>query len=300
MNKYLENHNKFIEDIVKEKYLRGNEKTWEDVKLRITNSLPDSCKKKLIIDAIMHDRFIPAGSILASLGVKDCEDSMSNCYYIPLTEDSIEGIYDTNKRLARTFSKRGGSGSSITALRPTGAKVNNAANSSSGAVSFVPLAAKTTETIGQGGRRAALLLDISIRHPDALRFIKMKAHPEQVFPKDTFTGSLPDLSQMNVSIAGTDEFMEAVEQNQLWHFEFPDIEHDKDFYNKNWDGNYEHWEKIGGRLKRYGSMTAREVMDIWAECAHQCGDPGVLWVDRLKDAPAASVNDALVPVGANP
>lgn len=298
---YQQSHENFISDTLSDKYLRGEEKTYADIKKRIISALPPESKAFLEMEgAISCNRFLPAGSILASFGIKESKDSLSNCYYIPLQRDSIEEIFDTNKRLARTFSKRGGCGTSITVLRPKGTKVDNAAKTSTGAVSFVPLFAETCNRIGQEGRRAALLIDISIRHPDALDFIKMKASPEEVFEKDIFTGELPSLSTVNVSLNVTDAFMQAVKDDTDWKFEFPDIEEDKELYNKYWDGNYENWAKHGGKLKTYKTMKAKEVMDLWALCAWKCGDPGGMFLNNAQTAPAAEVHESLVPIGCNP
>ncbi|HAU88398.1 MAG TPA: ribonucleoside-diphosphate reductase, adenosylcobalamin-dependent, partial [Lachnospiraceae bacterium] len=90
----------------------------------------------------------------------------SNCYVVPIEGDTIEDIYDANKHMARIFSKGGGVGTDISILRPRGAKVNNAAKSSTGAVSFLDLFNETGEVISQHGRRGATMVSIDCSHPD--------------------------------------------------------------------------------------------------------------------------------------
>jgi ribonucleoside-diphosphate reductase alpha chain len=77
---------------------------------------------------------------------------LSNCYFLPIKHDSIEGIYECKKELARVFSYRGGSGIDISILRPANSVVNNSCLFSSGAVSFLPEFSETARTIGQNGK----------------------------------------------------------------------------------------------------------------------------------------------------
>ena len=95
-------------------------------------------------------RFIPGGRILFGAGQKR-RATLLNCYYMPIKEDSIEGIFEWCKEAARTYSFGGGVGTDISILRPKGAPVNNSAIYSTGAVSFMDLLSTTTGTIGQAG-----------------------------------------------------------------------------------------------------------------------------------------------------
>lgn len=135
-------------NIWKNKY-RWNEESFEEWFERVSGGNADI--KRLIIEK----KFLFAGRILANRdlfrhGVKV---TYSNCYYSGQPEDNIESIYDTGKHLARTFSYGGGSGIDLTGLAPAGAKINNAAKQTSGALSFADLYNLTTATIGQDGRR---------------------------------------------------------------------------------------------------------------------------------------------------
>lgn len=94
---------------------------------------------------------IPGGSVLAGIGT-DKPVSLSNCYVIS-TDDSISGIFNTAKEMANIYKRRGGVGTDLSNLRPRGAKVNNAANTTTGVIPFMDLFSQTTNTIGQDGRR---------------------------------------------------------------------------------------------------------------------------------------------------
>lgn len=107
--------------------------------------------KRLIIEK----KFLFGGRILSNRGLDKLGKKVtySNCYVLPEVEDSIESIYKTCSDLARTFSLGGGVGISISKLRPKGAKVNNTAETTTGACSFMNTFSQVAETIGQNGRR---------------------------------------------------------------------------------------------------------------------------------------------------
>ena len=104
-------------------------------------------------ELIRAKKFLFGGRILASRGVKDRKVTYSNCYVISLPKDSIESIFDTATKLARTYSYGGGCGTDVSNLRPKNATVHNAAKTTSGAVSFMDFFSYVTGLIGQEGRR---------------------------------------------------------------------------------------------------------------------------------------------------
>src|SRR5579884_1741716 len=118
-------------------------------------------------------RFIPGGRIMHAVGNPKRVTAL-NCYVIPIKDDSIEAIFEWMKEAARTYSLGGGVGTDISVLRPQGAPVNNAARTSTGSTSFMELMSLTTGTIGQSGRRGALMITIADHHPDVLDFIRIK------------------------------------------------------------------------------------------------------------------------------
>ncbi|GAU08247.1 adenosylcobalamin-dependent ribonucleoside-diphosphate reductase [Desulfoplanes formicivorans] len=229
----LEEHIRFQESVSSKKYQirdrkgRLQEHSFTDVRNRLCReflkySRFDKEKNQQVCEMIQAGRFIPAGSILSGLGNEHSKCSLSNCYLAKIESDSLEGIFEAQKKLARTYSYRGGSGIDITILRPAGDPVNNAAVSSSGAVSFMPLFSELTNTIGQNGRRGALMISLDIRHPDTRRFIWSKSKPEEIFGVDSLTGKTQDVFGANISLKVTDAFMHAVEEDLDWTFVFPE------------------------------------------------------------------------------
>ena len=160
-------------DIWAKKYQNNGEsfEKWLD---RVSNG--DEDVKQLIVDK----KFLFGGRILASRGVTDRKVTYSNCYVLPQVEDSIEGIYDTAKHLARTFSYGGGVGIDISNLRPKGSPVNNAAKTTSGAVSFMDTFSQVSSVIGQAGRRGALMISMDCNHPDIEDFIDAKKNTDKL------------------------------------------------------------------------------------------------------------------------
>ena len=122
----------------------------------------------------MDKKFLFGGRILSNRGIKDRGITYSNCYVVKPPEDSIEGIYEAAMKLARTFSYGGGCGIDISNLREKDAEVHNAAKTTSGAVSFMPVFEQTARVIGQNGRRGALMISMDCDHPDIHDFIDAK------------------------------------------------------------------------------------------------------------------------------
>ena len=128
-----------------------------------------------------------------------------------MPEDNIESIFDTAKAAARTYSYGGGCGFSLSKLRPRGMKVNNAARTTTGSVSFMDLYSMVTGLIGQEGRRGALMLSISCDHPDLEEFIGIKS-------------DLNKVTKANISIRITDKFMAAVKNKKPFTLSFTRVE----------------------------------------------------------------------------
>lgn len=173
----------------------------------------------------------------------------SNCYVVPIEDDTIEAIYEANKHMARIFSKGGGVGTDISILRPRNAKVNNAAKSSTGAVSFLDLFNETGNVISQHGRRGATMVSIDCSHPDIEELLDTKMKGDR-------------LQSMNVSIKFTDEFMTAVDCDKPYTLKF-DVK-----------STGEHIEK---------TIKAREFFKKFCECQWNWGDPGALFIDRFDE-----------------
>lgn len=168
-----------------------------------------SGNNRRIAKLIRERKFLFAGRILANRGLpKDgIKVTYSNCYVLSPPEDNLESIFDTAKKLARTFSYGGGVGFDISKLRPSGALVHNSAKTTTGAVSFMDLYSMTTGLIGQRGRRGALMISMDVNHPDIEAFIDVKTDLEKV-------------TKANISVRINDKFMEAVENKEKYTCKF--------------------------------------------------------------------------------
>ena len=186
-------------DIWNKKYCNNNE-SFEEWLDRVSNGNED------VKGLIKEKKFLFGGRILANRGV-DGNKTYSNCYVISPPEDNLESIFDTAKKLARTFSYGGGCGIDLGKLAPKNAKVNNTAKHSSGAVSFMELYNTTTGLIGQNGRRGALMLSMPVNHPDIEDFISIKS-------------DLSKITNANVSVRVNDDFMNAVFNDDYYLCEF--------------------------------------------------------------------------------
>ena len=296
LSSLVEENEKFCKEIEQKKYYQEGEKDWFDLVKRFY-VLEDGFLTWLL----ENKYFLFGGSILANFNTKNKNCSLSNCYFIPVENDSIEAIGNTLTKNMRTFSWRGGVGNSLEVLRPKNEITNNASDRSTGSVSFMPLFSVATQTIGQEGRRGASILTHAIWHPDILDFINSKAFPEKVFAKDNLKdGYIPDISAANISVKLTDAFMSAEAEDKEWEFVFPDIQANKDFYNREWDGDLQKWIEKGGKIKSYGKIKARELLGNIAQACWEYAEPGVLfWDTAIKHTPM-SVFPELRPMGVNP
>ncbi len=185
-------------------------------------------------------KFVPAGRILFGAGNYFVpKNTLLNCYVVPIKEDSIEGIYECAKEMARTYSWGGGVGTDISILRPSNSPVLNSARFSTGAVSFMHLFSLTTGLIGQSFRRGALMITIDINHPDVELFIYAKSKPDfftmEVIKQNSYKYSEEQLKLIedilvrqqvkyaNISVKIRDNFMRAVENDDVWELWYPDI-----------------------------------------------------------------------------
>ena len=198
-------------------------------------------------------RFVPGGRIMHAVGNPKRVTSM-NCYVLPIKDDSIEAIFDWMKEAARTYSLGGGVGADISVLRPAGAPVNNAARTSTGSISFMELMSLTTGTIGQSGRRGALMITIADNHPDVLEFTRIKRNLNRV-------------RYANISVRVSDAFMRAVEADGDWTLSF---HNDKAHVHR--------------------TVKAREVWHEFIRGARDYAEPGVIFWDAVKQWSTSEYN----------
>jgi len=229
-------------------------------------------KRELLTEEKIFDLFkdfkyvIPQGSVMFGLGNKFVTASLSNCVVLPEIYDSYGGIMYTDQQLAQLFKRRCGVGIDISTLRPSGIGVNNAAGTTTGAVSFMERFSNTTREVAQNGRRGALMITIDVAHPDVEQFVTMKQDLSKV------TGA-------NISVRLSDEFMQAVVN----------------------DTEYTHrWPIESSTPSVTKPIKARELWNTIIKCAHNTAEPGLIFWDRQHKYSTSSVYPEFKNVSTNP
>mgnify|MGYP005840435961 CR=1 FL=1 len=236
-----------------------------------------------------YQRIIPQGSPMYGIGNSYQYISLGNCFVIHSPNDSYGSILKTDEEIVQISKRRGGVGVDISNLRPTGASTRNAARSSTGVPSFMERYSNSIREVGQSGRRGALMLTISVHHPDAVRLHSEEDGPiEDVeLPGDQYSAGYktttefynPDkldfasiklnkqlVTGANVSIRLTDEFMNAVINNEKFEQRFP----------------------VNSPNPKYSKMV--DARAVWRKIYHVawlCGEPGLmLWDNIIRESPA--------------
>jgi ribonucleoside-diphosphate reductase alpha chain len=198
--------------------------------------------EKIFSEMIMSLEFVPNTPTLFNAGTP--LGQLSACFVLPVG-DSLEGIFNAAKDMAIIEKSGGGVGFDFSHLRPKGDIVMSTKGVASGPVSFMRVFDTSTEVIKAGGkRRGAMMAILRVDHPDILEFIESKQTPGF-------------LSNFNISVAATDEFMNAVEH----------------------DGEY--WLINPRNNERLKSLKAKEVWNLMAHSAWESGDPGVVFIDEI-------------------
>ena len=234
------------------------EKSPEDMHWRIANEIarveakysnPMSAQE--VYDLIANFKYvIPSGSPMTGIGNDYQIASLSNCFVIGMEgkADSYGGIIRIDEEQVQLMKRRGGVGHDLSHIRPKGSPVKNSALTSTGLVPFMERYSNSTREVAQDGRRGALMLSVSIKHPDAEAFIDAKMTEGKV------TGA-------NVSVKIDDEFMRAVTENKPYTQQYP-IKGDNPLYAKEINAN-ELWNKI--------------IHNAW-----KSAEPGVLFWDTIQ------------------
>ncbi len=201
------------------------------------------------------NRIVPQGSPLSGIGNPYQFVTISNCYVVESPVDSYGGIFRTDETTAQISKRRGGVGTDISNLRPGGSSTTNAALTSTGIIPFMERYSNTIREVGQSGRRGALMLTISIHHPEVVQFARVKRDLGRV------TGA-------NLSIRLSDEFLNAVKNNKEYEQRFPV------------DAKF-------GEGKLSHMVDARKVWMEIIENAHATAEPGLLfWDNIIRQSPA--------------
>lgn len=178
---------------------------------RIESNYANPLAEEEIFELLDHFKYIvPAGSPMTGIGNNHQVASLSNCFVIGLDgdADSYGAVMLMDEEQVQLMKRRGGVGHDLSQLRPKGSPVNNSALSSTGVVPFMERYSNSTREVAQDGRRGALMLSISIKHPDSEAFIDAKMQEGKI------TGA-------NVSVKIDDEFMKAAIEGHEYVQQFP-------------------------------------------------------------------------------
>jgi ribonucleoside-diphosphate reductase alpha chain len=215
---------------------------------------------------LMDDwKYVPAGRIFTGAGTGQ-NLTFYNCYVIPGPKDSRQGIFDTLSQMAEIMSRGGGVGIPLSSLRPRYAYVKGVNGRSSGSVSWGSLYSFVTGLIEQGGsRRGALMLILNVWHPDVIDFINAKKQAGNI-------------TNANISVGITDDFMQAVKEDKTWDLVFPDSS--DPLYDKHWDGDLKKWKDLGGRVIVHKTVRAMDIWENIISSAWASAEPGMYFIDR--------------------
>lgn len=213
-------------------------------------------------------KFVPGGRILSSCGSNQ-QLTFYNCFVVPSPYDSRDGIISTLSHMAEIMSRGGGVGINLSSLRPRHAYVKGVNGRSSGSVSWGGLYSFVTGLIEQGGsRRGALMLILNVWHPDIIEFINAKREEGKI-------------TNANISVGITADFMQAVHDNADWNLIFPDTNDPK--YADQWHGDIKDWQERGGRVIVHKTVKARDIWNNIIESAWASAEPGVWFIDRSNE-----------------
>lgn len=246
--------NTLAADVLQSKYLAPGESgpvhIWDRTARAISSVEPEQHQKawyQKFLGILNDFTFIPGGRVMHGAGRVEArrQPTLSNCYVIPIEEDSLEGIYRCLTESALVYRTGGGVGTDMSILRPKGSPVNATVDRSPGSTAFMHLLSESTNTVAQQGRRGALMLTLRVDHPDVEDFITIKNDPRRI-----------KVQYANISVLATDEFMDAVI-------------HDRDF-DLRWGG------------KVYKTLPARNLWERIIQNAHASAEPGVIFWDRMR------------------
>lgn len=235
---------------------------------RIESKYPNSLDAAEIFETIKgFKRIVPQGSPMSGIGNKFQVVSLANCFVVGNygESDSYGGILNTDQEQVQLMKRRGGVGHDLSHIRPSGSPVKNSAITSTGIVPFMERYSNSTREVAQDGRRGALMLSVSIKHPDSEEFIDAKMEKGKV------TGA-------NVSVKITNDFMKSVINKTPFLQQYP--------INKKLFGNVDYFSgKYGERFSDgIGVYQKVDANKIWKKIIHNAwksAEPGILFWDKV-------------------
>jgi ribonucleoside-diphosphate reductase alpha chain len=244
---------------------------WTDVVERVVNHVAQAeIKPKDFIfnmtDIMERRVFLPNTPCLVNAGKPNAQ--LAGCFVLPVP-DSILGIMETAKNTALVHQSGGGTGFTFEGLRPAGSLVKTTHGVASGPVSFMEIFDKVTDVIKQGGvRRGANMGIMRCDHPDILRFVHAKNNQDK-------------LTNFNISVSVTDEFMKAVEEGEWIQTKFNGKPWTQAIYDPTTNDDYLY---VQGGMRWRGEPGQIYAPDIWnriIESAHKYAEPGVIFIDTV-------------------
>ncbi|MCB8995087.1 MAG: adenosylcobalamin-dependent ribonucleoside-diphosphate reductase [Bacteroidales bacterium] len=257
---------------LKDSYGALYEKSPDDMHHRIANEIariearyPNPLPANEIYALLKDFKYIvPQGSPMTGIGNNFQIASLSNCFVIGHDgpSDSYGGIMKIDQEQVQLMKRRGGVGHDLSHIRPSGSPVLNSALTSTGVVPFMERYSNSTREVAQDGRRGALMLSISVKHPDAEHFIDAKLESGKV------TGA-------NVSVRISDEFMEAVVNNTSFIQKYP-IDSDKPVFTKEIDARklwnkivHNAWKSAEPGILFWDTISRESVADCYADLGYK-------------------------------
>ena len=292
--------NEFSEEIFEQTYKFGNE-TIKDSIYRIAEYIASNETDKEywtieFLNILDEFKFVPGGRIISNAGIPVKGTTLLNCYvegFSGENQDSLDGILEAIRKQSLILKSEGGYGFCCDTMRPRGGFISGIGSESPGAVTMLEMWDVHAKVITKGSgqksgnklsknkiRKGAQMVTMSCYHPDIEEFITKKQTPDS-------------LTNFNMSVLITDDFISAIKNNKPWDLIFPEFEQTeewdvlelsaKETYNKFWDnGNLKKWIDTGYPVKIYKTYeNANELFDKILTSTYNRNEPGILFIDTI-------------------